>query len=133
MSFFAKKSHEMINLGMTWNSLNSCIVKLCQLIEHKLRVFRQKKQFSNWNFKKKLSYIKKIIYENDMKSSYTNKFLKYRDEWGEGQYYGDSYKINMSLSSKLFFLQSETAWSNVKCLQCFTGRHYWWKSIGLYW
>lgn len=44
-----------------------------------------------------------------MKSSYTIKFLKYRDEWGEGQYYGDSYKINMSLSSKLFFLQSETA------------------------
>lgn len=27
-----------------------------------------------------------------MKSSYTIKFLKYRDEWGEGQYYGDSYK-----------------------------------------
>lgn len=46
-----------------------------------------------------------------MKSSYTIKFLKYRDEWGEGQYYGDSYKINMSLSSKLFFLQSETVFA----------------------
>lgn len=38
-----------------------------------------------------------------MKSSYTIRFLKYRDEWGEGQYYGDSYKIICRCLQSSFF------------------------------